>query len=221
VPSAAVIRDLGPAEFRAGLEQFVAVYAAAMQAEQDQLPGRLANMQRHASYPGFRALMVAAEPDGPAVAFAYCFRGAAGQWWHDIVTAGVTAARGRAAAADWMGDAIEIAEVHVLPGHQHRGIGRSMLLALTAGRAERTAVLSTQDTRTPARRLYRSLGFTDLLTSYAFPGNGVLYAVMGARLPLRGAAAQAAHPGQGPAGAPGGPDRPQPRPGPSPRPSSW
>ena len=56
---------------------------------------------------------------------------------------------------------------------------RKSLLALLL-----TAVLSTMDTNSPARRLYRSLGFTDLLTGYRFSGAPVPYAVMGAALPL-------------------------------------
>jgi len=84
---------------------------------------------------------------------------------------------------------MEIAEVHVHPGYHRRGIGRSLVLGLAAGRPERTAVLSTQDAESPARHLYRLLGFTDLLTGYAFPGTPVPYAVMGAALPLRPAAA--------------------------------
>jgi ribosomal protein S18 acetylase RimI-like enzyme len=86
--------------------------------------------------------------------------------------------------ANWLSDSLEIAEVHVHPDHQARGIGRQMILALTAGRPERTAVLSTRDAQSPARRLYRSLGFVDLLTAFHFPGGGPLYAVMGAPLPL-------------------------------------
>ena len=46
-------------------------------------------------------------------------------------------------------------------------------------------MLSTQDADSPARRLYRRLGFADLLTGYCFPGTPVPYAVMGATLPLR------------------------------------
>ena len=45
-------------------------------------------------------------------------------------------------------------------------------------------MLSTQDADSPARRLYRSLGFADLLTGFIFPGGGPPYAVMGAALPL-------------------------------------
>ncbi len=72
----------------------------------------------------------------------------------------------------------------MLPRWQGKGIGRSLLLSLAAGRPERTAVLSTADAPTRARRLYRGLGFTDLLTDFRFSGSEPPYAVMGAPLPL-------------------------------------
>ena len=78
----------------------------------------------------------------------------------------------------------EVAELHVLPSYQGKGIGRELLLRLTSGRPERTAVLSTADAESRARRLYRGVGFTDLLTGFRFSGGEPAYAVMGARLPL-------------------------------------
>jgi hypothetical protein len=48
-------------------------------------------------------------------------------------------------------------------------------------------VLSTPHGQTRARRLYRSLGFVDLLPAFSFPGAGPAYTIMGAALPLRGA----------------------------------
>ena len=108
-----------------------------------------------------------------------------GQWWHDLVSQAVTTVRGRETAADWLTDSFEIAEVHVLPGHQGQGTGQAMMLRLTAGRPERTAVLSTMDADTRARRLYRRLGFTDLIAGFAFAGTEDPYAIMGAPLPLR------------------------------------
>jgi ribosomal protein S18 acetylase RimI-like enzyme len=87
-------------------------------------------------------------------------------------------------AAAWLDNSFEIAELHVLPPYQGMGIGRSLLLSLTSGRQERTAVLSTADAPTRARRLYRGVGFTDLLTGFRFSGSEPPYAVMGARLPL-------------------------------------
>jgi ribosomal protein S18 acetylase RimI-like enzyme len=184
VPGDALIRELSRSEFLSDLDALLAIYAAAMRPEPAHLPGRLSIMERHAGYPGFRAIVVTVPPSPQAVAFSYGFRGAPGQWWHDVVRAGVTAASGAIEATRWLADPLEIAEVHVRPGHQHQGIGRSLLRTLTAGRDERTAVLSTQDDNSTARRLYLGMGFTDLLTGFSFPGGGPPYAVMGADLPL-------------------------------------
>ena len=82
---------------------------------------------------------------------------------------------------------VPVVAFYVLPAWQGRGIGRSLLLSLAAGRPERTAVLSTADAPTKARRLYRGLGFTDLLTDFRFSGTEPPYAVMGALLPLAAA----------------------------------
>ena len=208
------LQVLGRAGYLAGLDALVAVYGLAMRPPPLQLPGRRSIRARHAGTPAFRAVTVTAAvpgagdggprvsggdyaagggggadggggPDGPVIAFAYGFRGAAGQWWHDVVRAGITAAAGERTAAAWLADCFEIAEVHVQPEFQGQGIGRSMLLSLTAGSPHRTAVLSTLDAESPARRLYAAMGFKDLLRSFSFPGNGPLYAVMGAALPLR------------------------------------
>jgi ribosomal protein S18 acetylase RimI-like enzyme len=77
-----------------------------------------------------------------------------------------------------------VPELHVLPTYQGMGIGRELLLRLTSVRPERTAVLSTADAESLARRLYRGVGFTDLLTGFRFSGAEPPYAVMGAALPL-------------------------------------
>jgi ribosomal protein S18 acetylase RimI-like enzyme len=184
VPASPPIREISRADFLADLRSLADIYSAAMLARSAELPGRLSIMERHAGYPAFRALIASGGPDASPVAFAYGFHGEAGQWWHDVVLSAITAATGYAAARGWLDDPMEIAEVHVHPDYQGLGIGRSLLLSLIAGRAERTALLSTQDTESVARRLYRGLGFTDLLTGFSFPGGGPRYAVMGAALPL-------------------------------------
>ncbi len=181
---AITITELTPNDFLSKVDQFVAIYAAAMGAERDELPSRRVIMERHTVNPGFRALAVTAVPAARIVAFSYGFRGLPGQWWHDVVHAGVSAECGLPAARTWLDEVLEVAEVHVHPDFQARGIGRRMVLALADGRAERTAVLSTRDAPTPARKLYRSLGFSDLLTDFVFPGGGPPYAIMGAVLPL-------------------------------------
>jgi ribosomal protein S18 acetylase RimI-like enzyme len=185
-------RELGPAEFRAAIRALVGVYAAAMNPPDRTLSGREAIMDRHAASPGFRGLT--AHVDGLLAGFTYGFHGENGQWWHDMVAAALatrsatgisaTGYTGDGAPGAWLDDSFEIAELHVLPPWQGRGIGRSLLLSLASGRSERTAVLSTADAPTRARRLYRGLGFTDLLTDFRFSGSEPPYAVMGALLPL-------------------------------------
>ncbi len=199
-----ILAELDGNQFLANLEACAGVYAAAMNPPEEQLPGRHTIMERHAGYAAFRAIAAIARPaagaagDGAAggggpiagqvVGFAYGFHGGGGQWWHDLVSRTTAIILGSRAADDWFGDSLEIAEVHVLPGHQGRGTGLAMMLRLTAGRPERAAVLSTMDANTHARRLYRGLGFTDLLTGFTFPGTELPYAIMGAPLPLPGAA---------------------------------
>jgi ribosomal protein S18 acetylase RimI-like enzyme len=179
------ICELNPAEFTARLDQLVAVYAAAMRPPKELLTGRKSVMVGHAANPGFLALAVI--DNGTVVGFGYGFHGAPGQWWHNTVRRALADARGAAAAAAWLDDSLEIAELHVAPDYQGRGIGGDVLSRLASGRPERTAMLSTRDADTKARRLYRGTGFTDLLTGFHFyPGSGEpAFAVMGATLPLR------------------------------------
>jgi ribosomal protein S18 acetylase RimI-like enzyme len=178
--------ELSPGEFTARLDQVLAVYAAAMRPPAEMLAGRRSIMAGHATHPGFRALLATEDGSGAPAGFGYGFHGAAGQWWHDTVARGLADSSGAAAAAAWLDDCVEVAELHVVPGYQGRGLGGTLLQRLTSGRPERTAVLSTRDAPTRARRLYRGVGFTDLLTGFAFfPGGEPPYAVMGAELPLR------------------------------------
>ena len=200
VRSGPQLRQLSAEQFTAELDTLTRIYALAMKAPAAELPGRIAIMERHATYPAFSAV-VAVLPTGwdrdqdrgrdvaggqqALIGFAYGFHGSAGQWWHDLVASSLAVRSGSQAAGHWFGDSFEFAEVHVRPDQQARGTGRQMMHTLAAGRPERTAVLSTPDGHTRARRLYRSLGFVDLLPAYSFPGAGPPYTIMGAALPLR------------------------------------
>jgi GNAT superfamily N-acetyltransferase len=191
----AALCDLGPGEFLGEIDVLLAIYADAMDADAALLPGRRELMRRHAGYPDFRALQMRAHgypADDPraVLGFSYGFRGEPGQWWYDAVSSALSRTIGPAQAAGWLADCVEVAEVHVRKDEQRHGIGTRMLTALTAGRPERTAMLSTPDRETTARRLYRRMGFTDLLTGYSFPGGSPPYAVMGAVLPLADPVAQ-------------------------------
>jgi GNAT superfamily N-acetyltransferase len=187
--TAAALCDLGPREFLGEIDVLLAIYADAMDADAALLPGRRELMRRHAGYPEFKALQARSagggHDDGALLGFSYGFHGAPGQWWYDAVSGALVRTIGPAATAGWLADCLEVAEVHVRKDQQRRGIGTRMLMALTDRRPERTALLSTPDRETTARRLYRRMGFYDLLTGYSFPGGSPPYAVMGAVLPLR------------------------------------
>lgn len=178
--------------FRRRLGAFLNVYSAAMAPPSEQLPGRQSIMLRHATYPGFRAMVAERRPgrlrlpgSTELVGFIYGFHGAAGQWWHDVVYEALAQQHGTDYADTWLADPFEVAELHVHPDYQGRGLGRALLTGLCAGRPERTMVLSTLDRPdTRARRLYTSVGLIDLLPHFEFPGGGPLYAVMGTSLPL-------------------------------------
>ena len=198
--TAAGLSDLGPREFLGEIDVLLGIYADAMDADAGLLPGRKELMRRHAGYPAFRALRALAAVPGEregscaVLGFSYGFHGQPGQWWYDAVSAALSRAIGPMVTAGWLADCLEVAEVHVRKDQQRRGIGSRLLTALTAGRPERTALLSTPDKESTARRLYRRMGFRDLLTGYSFPGGSPPYAVMGAVLPLRDPVAAASLP---------------------------
>ncbi|HEX6520619.1 MAG TPA: GNAT family N-acetyltransferase [Streptosporangiaceae bacterium] len=187
------ILEIGVNEFASEIDQLIAVYAAAMRPPADQLIGRHAIMAGHTNYPRFRALTATA--DHRLAGFCYGFHGVAGQWWHDRVRRGLATSHGPEVAQAWLADSLELAELHVRPEFQGRGIGVALLRGLPAGRRERTVLLSTHDTESVARRLYRNTGFTDLLTGFWFDGADTPYAVMGAELPLRGCGGRQPAPG--------------------------
>lgn len=180
----AVIRPVDAPDFAPWLDDVVAVYAAAMRPPPDQISGRRPIAERHLTYPGFRAYL--AQEGDRLVGFCYGFHGETGQWWHDAVFRALAKARGRDEARAWLEDTFEVAELQMRPSHQKRGIGRRLITTLCAERSERTTVLSTLDHASPARRLYRSLGYVDLVTRLRFPGGVDEFAIMGAPLPLPG-----------------------------------
>ncbi|MEV7010987.1 GNAT family N-acetyltransferase [Streptosporangium sp. NPDC051022] len=187
------LRRVSPDEFTAELDAVLDVYTAAMLPPADQITGRKAIMRNHAAHTGFTCLF-AERADGRPVGVAYGFHGEPGQWWHDIVRHALAERNGEASARGWLGDALELAEIHVHPDYQGKGVGRAMVTGLCEDRRERTAVLSTRDQATAARHLYRSVGFVDLLTRFVFPGGYEHYAIVGATLPLPDSAGRSDRP---------------------------
>jgi ribosomal protein S18 acetylase RimI-like enzyme len=150
------------------------IYGAAMRRGPEMVVQRCEIMHTHLSRRGHVAVVALDDDDG-LVGFGYGYLGRRGEWWHDIVVE----ALGSKLAERWMADAFELAELHVLPEHQARGIGRRILDELVTRAGGTTMVLSTNDSDSPARRLYRTTGFVDLLGDLVFPGSTEVYAIMG------------------------------------------
>ena len=152
------------------------VYAEAMEVDKVAARGRRNILASHLDRAGLRA--VAAEQDDALVGIAYGYLGARGQWWHDQVRA----AMGEQLAAEWLDGSFEVCELNVRPELNGTGLGRGLLAALLAGPPARTAVLTTPDLDTRARRFYRLGGWQDLRRGLVFPGDPRVFAVLGKRL---------------------------------------
>ena len=104
-------------------------------------------------------------------------------WWSTVVEPYLR----RTGSDGWLDDSFVITELHVHPDFQARGIGRALITTITDGAAQPRSILSAIDIESPARSLYRSLGYQDLARQVLFPSAPRPYAVMGAPLPLRAA----------------------------------
>lgn len=173
------VRRIDGAAFEPLVMTAAHIYGEAMRRPPELVVQRREIMQSHLHRRGFRA--VAAISGEELVGFGYGYRGRAGEWWHDIVAKALGRDLGRDVAREWLDDAFELAELHLLPTHHGAGIGRAMLTTLLDDLGTRTVVLSTHDKESPARSLYRSEGFEDLLCGFVFPGSAEVYAVMGRR----------------------------------------
>ena len=139
----------------------------------------------HVRRPGWRAVGWL-DPAGQLLGIAYGYTGGPGQWWYEEVRRGL---RGAAPAMTAMADDyFELTELHVRPDAQGGGLGEGLLRALLAGTHRAHVLLSTPEhgPRPPGRawRLYRRLGFRDVLRDHLFTGDARPFAVLGRELPL-------------------------------------
>ncbi|AFJ35130.1 GNAT family N-acetyltransferase [Mycobacterium intracellulare] len=124
----------------------------------------------------------------PLLGVAYGYPGAPGQWWQQQVVLGMQ--RGGSPPqeiARLMNSYFELTELHIHPRAQGRGLGEALARRLLAGRAEKNVLLSTPETNgepNRAWRLYRRLGFTDVIRRYHFAGDPRAFAILGRELPL-------------------------------------
>lgn len=170
--------------FAAALPELLAIYAAAMGYERVAASARSPLWLDHSQRAGFRCV-IAVNPGtegatGSELAgFAYGYQGAAGQWWFGEVARGLGSPYHPA-----LQNYFELTELHVRPDFQGRQIGETLTRALLEPVASRAVLLSTPEGENRAWRLYRRLGFTDVLRSFLFQGDGRPFAVLGRSLPL-------------------------------------
>ncbi len=99
---------------------------------------------RHLEHPRARALG-ATTPDGRLVGFVYGLPNDRAQWWSTVVEPYL-----RATGTDgWLDDSFVITELHVHPGHQQRGIGRTLITTITDAVDHPRSILSAIDKDSP------------------------------------------------------------------------
>jgi ribosomal protein S18 acetylase RimI-like enzyme len=198
--------DLLPNDMERRLGDALGVYVDAMRYPRGTENQRAAMWLEHVRRRGWQGVAVveveaaeAAESRGeapsadelsnaPLLGVAYGYPGAPGQWWQQQVVVGLQ--RGGLPPeeiARLMNSYFELTELHIHPRAQGRGLGEALARRLLARRAERNVLLSTPETNgepNRAWRLYRRLGFADIIRGYHFAGDPRAFAILGRALPL-------------------------------------
>ncbi|MFF8954539.1 GNAT family N-acetyltransferase [Streptomyces sp. NPDC014894] len=169
-----------PVDLSARIDEALGVQALAFGLTEEEIEVRRHIVHRHLLQPGARALG-ALTPTGRLVGFVYGMPNDRRHWWSTVVEPHLR----RTGDEGWLTDSFVITELHVHPSFQARGIGRALITAITDGADQPRSILSAIDIESPARRLYRKLGYEDLARPVHFPSAPSPYAVMGAPLPLR------------------------------------
>ena len=193
------ITALDAASFRDYLPEALAVYVAAMGYPAQVMRSRAPAWSEHSRREGWHCVAALAAPRRrmfpagrpPLMGVCYGYRGRPGQWWFNEVDRGLREHCGRALDDDY----VELTELHVSPPLQGRGVGGAMLREFLSSRTEARVLLSTPEVPNEdngAWRLYRGLGFVDVLRDFRFTGDQRPFAVLGRSLPLPDADAPAA-----------------------------
>ncbi|MEV1062057.1 GNAT family N-acetyltransferase [Streptomyces sp. NPDC050263] len=170
---------IGPLDLPAHVDEALAVQAVAFGLGPDEVAVRRQIVLRHMTNPGARAFG-ATTPEGRLIGFVYGMPNDRTHWWSTVVQPYLRAQGNE----HWLDDSFVITELHVHPGYQNRGAGRSLITTITDTATEPRSILSAIDTDSPARALYHALGYQDLARRVLFPSAPRPYAVMGAALPL-------------------------------------
>jgi ribosomal protein S18 acetylase RimI-like enzyme len=191
--------DLSPREMQHRLGDALTIYVDAMRYPRGTEDQRASMWMEHSRRQGWQAVAAVEIPNeaaltpeslsrAPMVGIAYGYCGAPDQWWQQQVVAGLRrVGLAHAEIGQLMNSYFELTELHIHPRAQGHGLGEALARRLLAGRDERHVLLSTpeingEDNR--AWRLYRRLGFTDIIRGHHFAGDPRAFAILGRPLPL-------------------------------------
>ncbi len=190
--------DLSSRDMQQRLHDALDIYVDAMRYPRGTEDQRASMWLEHSRRKGWRAVAAVEVTDATAdadavsgapmlgVAYGYC--GAPDQWWQQQVVAGLR--RAGVAPTDigpLMNSYFELTELHIHPRAQGHGLGEALMRRLLDGRQESHVLLSTPEVRgedNRAWRLYRRLGFTDIIRGHRFAGDPRSFAILGRPLPL-------------------------------------
>ncbi|MGB3351757.1 MAG: N-acetyltransferase [Mycobacterium sp.] len=189
--------ELSPSDMAHRLSDALAVYVDAMRYPRGTEDQRASMWLEHTRRRGWKAVAALDCTDGngetsmataPLLGVAYGYCGAPDQWWQQQVVAGLRrSGAGQERIADLMNNYFELTELHILPSAQGRGLGEALARRLLGDRGEQHVLLSTPEINgesNRAWRLYRRLGFTDIIRGYHFAGDPRAFAILGRSLPL-------------------------------------
>jgi ribosomal protein S18 acetylase RimI-like enzyme len=178
-PPPYAVREWDGQMFARRLDELLTVYLAAMRYPNLSLEFRRPVWMEHSFRPAFTC-RVAINNREEVVGLCYGYRGIESQWWSSEVRRGMTSEQ----MARWMTEYRELTELHVRPDCQGSGIGESLLRSFLGAAKESTVLLSTPEGDNRAWRLYRRLGFVDVLRHHRFTGDVRPFAILGRDLPL-------------------------------------
>jgi ribosomal protein S18 acetylase RimI-like enzyme len=187
--------DLSLDDMAKRLGDALGVYVDAMRYPRGTEEQRASMWLEHTHRRGWTAVAAVEAPDAgadlaaaPMVGIAYGYCGAPDQWWQQQVVTGLQ--RGgtdSSRIAELMTSYFELTELHIHPRAQGQGLGEALARRLLTGRGESHVLLSTPEFNgesNRAWRLYRRLGFTDVIRGYHFAGDPRAFAILGRSLPL-------------------------------------
>jgi ribosomal protein S18 acetylase RimI-like enzyme len=192
--------DLSPGDMAHRLGDALAVYVDAMRYPRGTEDQRASMWLEHTRRRGWKAVAAVDNPDttaktgasdvtaAPLLGVAYGYCGAPDQWWQQQVVSGLRrSGADQAHISGLMDSYFELTELHIHPRAQGRGLGEALIRRLLEDRGEQHVLLSTPEINGEANRawrLYRRLGFTDIIRGYHFAGDPRAFAILGRSLPL-------------------------------------